>query len=91
MKLSHQIIFVDGDLHFSNVMSVYRNSLPLIEQCSDLAFDFSDLRSSDSSGLGLMLEWMKLAKQQKKSVRFLHIPPYIQALAKAAGLDAVFT
>lgn len=91
MKLSNQIIFVEGDLHFSNVLSVYRKSLALIKQCSALTFDFSDLRSSDSSGLALIIEWIKFANSQQKSIRFLHVPPYIQVLAKAAALDVILT
>lgn len=89
MKLSNQIIFVDGELNFNNVMSVYAKSLSLIAQCSELAFDFSDLRSSDSSGLALIIEWVKLAKSRQKPIRFLHLPPYLQALATAASLDGL--
>lgn len=82
--------FVAGDLHFSNVMPLYEKSLQSILACPELVFDFSQLKSSDSSGLALIVEWIKLAKQQNKPIQFLHLSQDIMSIAKAAGLDSMF-
>lgn len=81
--------FLTGDLTFSNVMSVYEKSLPDLYKCLELRFDFSQLKSSDSSGLALIIEWIKFSKQQHRRIQFLHLSKDIMAIAKAAGIDAL--
>ena len=80
---------VSGDLNFSNVMSVYENSLNQLHHCRELRFDFSQLRSSDSSGLALIMEWIKFARQHQKAVHFSHLSQDLMSLAKVSGLDKI--
>ena len=82
--------FISGDLNFSNVMSVYNKSLQASQQASELVFDFSELKSSDSAGLALIIEWIKLSKKINKPVRFIHLSQDIMLIAKAAGIDGMF-
>lgn len=78
---------VSGELGFSNVMSLYEQSLPQLERCAELNFDFSQVKSSDSSGLALIIEWMRFAKQHQRPIHFTHVSNEIMSIAKAAGLD----
>jgi phospholipid transport system transporter-binding protein len=93
MQKTADIIFqnnkflISGDLDFSNVMLVYAKSLPQLEASSAWEFDFSSLKSSDSSGLALIIEWLKLAKRSNKSIQFTHLSPDLISIAKAAGID----
>jgi len=93
MKKYADIIFQDnkfaitGDLDFFNVMSVYEKSLAQLHKEKSWHFDFSGLKSCDSSGIALMIEWIKLAKKQSKSIEFSHLSPEILSTAKAAQLD----
>jgi phospholipid transport system transporter-binding protein len=82
--------FISGDLHFSNVMSLYQKSAQQLPACPELVFDFSQLTSSDSAGLALIVEWIKLAKCLNKPIRFAHLSEEIMSLAKAAGIDGMF-
>lgn len=81
---------IRGDLNFRNIMSVYNQSLPQLQQCPELIFDFSQLKSSDSSGLALIMEWIKLCKRMKKPVKFINLPEEMVSIAKAAGMDELF-
>jgi len=81
---------ISGDLNFNNVMSVYQKSLQQTEKSSELIFDFSQLHSTDSAGLALMVEWIKLSKQLNKPIHFHHLSEDIMSLAKAAGVDGMF-
>lgn len=83
--------FISGELSFFNVMSVYQKSLSYLPQCAELRFDFSELKSSDSGGLALIMEWIKFAKRQEKPIYFTHLSKDILSLAKAAGLDTLIT
>ena len=78
-----------GELDFSNVMAVYRKSLLQLANCPEFNFDFSQLKSSDSSGLALVIEWIKLAKQKNKRVRIRHLSQDLLSIARVAGLDKI--
>lgn len=90
ITIQNNQFLISGDLSFSNVMSVYRKSLLQSQQCPELTFDFSQLKSSDSAGLALIIEWIKLARQLNKPVRFTHLSADIMSIAKAAGIDGMF-
>jgi len=47
-------------------MSVYEKSLAQLHKEKSWHFDFSGLKSCDSSGIALMIEWIKLAKKTKQ-------------------------
>jgi len=85
-KQDHAFL-VTGDINVTNVMSVYRKSLACLRQCPEWQFDFSQLQSTDSSGLALIIEWIKYAKQCRKPIRFTALPQELLSIAKAAGLD----
>lgn len=78
---------LSGELDFANVMSVYQKSLRNLSDCANLTFDFSELKSSDSSGLALIIEWVKLAKQQRKPIHFKNLSKDLLSIASAAGLS----
>ena len=79
--------FVKGDLTFTNVMALYEKSLLDLMHCPQLRFDFSQLHSSDSAGLALVIEWMKLAEQSHKKIQFDNVSDDLMSIAKAAGLN----
>lgn len=89
IKANQTHLCVEGDLTLANVMDVYEASLPLINQGQCYAFDFSAVHSSDSSGVALMIAWMRLAASQGKTPAFHHIPEKLMAIAKAASLDTL--
>ena len=80
---------VAGELNFFNVMSVYEKSLPQLKKCSELLFDFSQVQSSDSAGLALIIEWIKYSKKSHKPIQFIHLSNAIVSIAKAAGIDSL--
>jgi phospholipid transport system transporter-binding protein len=80
---------LSGELDFFNVMSVYQKSLQPLNKSQEWIFDFSQLKSSDSAGLALIIEWIKLAKEASKPVQFKYLSEDILSLAKAAGVDVM--
>lgn len=79
--------FLVGDLDYSNVMSLYAKSFGLLNKIPELQFDFSQLKSSDSSGLALLIEWLKFAKRFNKPIRFNYLSQEMISIAKAAGIE----
>jgi len=86
IELRNTTCFISGDLDFNNVMIIYEKSLDLILNCPELIFDLSALRSSNSAGLALLVEWIKLSEQRNKSITFKHLSKHLVSLAKAAGI-----
>lgn len=93
MQKLADIIFQDnqfrlsGDLCFANVMTIYRKSLTNLSNCHALDFDFSQVKSSDSAGLALVLEWWNYAKLHNKTIQFSCLSADLMSIAKAAGVD----
>lgn len=80
--------YLIGDLDFSNVMSVFQKSLALFENHSALVLNFSELTSSNSAGLALLMEWAQYARKQDKTLEYRHFPSRLQSIAEAAGVDS---
>lgn len=80
---------ITGDIDFTNVMSLYAESLRLISDKPCYAFDFSAVTSSNSAGLALIIEWLRLARLHKTKAQFSNIPHNLLSIAKAAGLDTL--
>jgi phospholipid transport system transporter-binding protein len=82
---------LSGSLNFSNVMSIYNKSLSAVANCHELIFDFSAVISSDSSGIALIVEWIRLAKMTNKKITFRHVSKDLMSIAKASSLDKLFS
>lgn len=82
-------IIISGDLCFDNVMPVFVKSLAIIEKCTELHFDFAELHTSDSSGLALIIEWIKIANDEDKPILFVNLSSDLQSLIEAAGLEEI--
>lgn len=90
IRIEGPTLHLSGDLDFSNVMSLYQQSIKLFS--SDIPviqIDFSGLASANSVALALMINWMRLAKKSAKSIQLKSISQELMSLAKAAGLDKV--
>lgn len=78
---------VSGQLNFSNVMLLLAESKKHIKNVDVLIFDFSQVTASDSAGLALIIEWVKLAKMYRKQIKLQHISGELMSLARASSLD----
>ena len=89
LSYQHNTFVVSGDLDFKNVLSLHQQLLEKSGQAPDLIFDFSRVTTSDSSGLALVIEWIRLANQTNKKIAFKGLSNGLLELAQVSGLDAV--
>ncbi len=87
--LDQEHITLKGDLTFA---SINKKTVQVIDfghsHCGhNINIDLSEINSSDSAGLALMIEWIKLSKQHNTEINFNHIPDQLLALAKLSGLE----
>jgi phospholipid transport system transporter-binding protein len=79
--------FITGDLNFSTVETLWKESLPLLAPLCEIKFDFSKVTSVNSAGITLLIEWLKYAKREKKAISFANIPASMMSLAALSGID----
>ena len=61
-----EAMIVTGELNFTTVVRLWKDSLPKLATYSSLHFDLAKVTASDSGGVALILEWVKYAKKQNK-------------------------
>ncbi|MDH5256652.1 MAG: STAS domain-containing protein [Gammaproteobacteria bacterium] len=84
-------VFISGDITYQTVAHALNVNIFPGEQPSDnqLNVDFSGVGHADSSGLALMLHWLREARARKLDLHFFHIPAKLFALAEMSNLDEV--
>ena len=68
--------------HARGLLDAGRSALQPGEQ----VFDFSEVIEADSSALAVMLGWLRAASLSGATVKFVHIPAGVVALAELYGL-----
>jgi len=80
-------VSISGEITFFTVNDVL--SVDIFAGCSDVKINFSGVTHSDSSGLALMVHWLRAAKEREVSLTFEAIPEKLKALAMVSSLDDV--
>ncbi|HSW69345.1 MAG TPA: STAS domain-containing protein [Gammaproteobacteria bacterium] len=80
-------LVISGDLNFLTVPMLWKNSLPLLAALPELNFDLKNIRSSNSAGAALLVEWMKYAESSKKKISFNDIPAQLNSIIEALHLN----
>jgi phospholipid transport system transporter-binding protein len=76
-----------GELSFTTVMDLSRRSAPLLWQDESVTLDLAGVTRTDSAGLALLIEWLRMAHRNGKAIWFRNIPPQMMAVAAVVGLD----
>ena len=76
-----------GALTFETVPEILRVSSTLFTEFKQLEIDLADVSQGDSTGVALLLAWIRQARAQKKSIVFMHIPSQLLMIAKVSNLD----
>jgi phospholipid transport system transporter-binding protein len=84
-------ISLTGFLIFDTVLPIYQSGLGYLATYSfpELEIDLSQVEKSDSSGLSLLLGWMRAAKQKKINLHFTNVPRYLLDVARVCGIDNI--
>ncbi|MBS0359144.1 MAG: STAS domain-containing protein [Proteobacteria bacterium] len=80
-------VSVSGALTFETVAALWKKGQAVLPKKENLTFNLEAVSRSDSAGLGLLIEWLSLAKHQKQQFRFTHVPEQLKAIARVSGLE----
>ncbi|MDQ2993914.1 MAG: STAS domain-containing protein [Pseudomonadota bacterium] len=77
---------VTGALTFASVPEWRRQGRRFIAQDAAPQFDFAEVQQSDSSGVALLLAWLRDAKAAEKNVLFINLPQQLLDVASVCGV-----
>lgn len=83
----HNLFQVAGELTFATVNALLEQAPVLFDSHHKLNIDLAEVTRSDSAGLALLIDWMRLAKTTNKEIMFYNIPAQMLAIANASGVD----
>jgi phospholipid transport system transporter-binding protein len=78
---------IHGELTFASINEKFIESPPFLRGGKEIVLDFSHVTTTDSAGLALMIEWIKLSRHQHAKLSFRNVPKQLLNLAKLSGLD----
>ncbi len=87
IKFENNRLMLSGDLDFVSVMPIWEASLTILPNVTEWVFDLSEIKSVKSAGIALLVEWLRLAKQQNKVVHFQNVPVQLVSIAKACNFS----
>ncbi len=80
---------VEGVLDFTTVARLAAQGERMFARGGRLEIDLQGVRSANSAGIALLLEWLDLARRRGVSLRFRNIPESLVSLAGLANLSGL--
>jgi phospholipid transport system transporter-binding protein len=84
-------IAVRGALTFETACRAHEAGLRAIEAATapEIEVECAQVDEIDSAGLAVMLDWLAVAREQNRSVRFIHVPDTLLAVARISEIEAL--
>ena len=81
---------VVGSLEFATVARLLPRGTAAIEGGHAAVIDLAGVTDSDSSGLALLIEWLSVAKEARRSLHYENMPAQLQQLAGLSEVEGLF-
>lgn len=81
------LFIIDGDLTFAGIDKKTVKSFEFLKSAKQVTIDLERVSCTDSAGLALMIEWIKVARQHNGQLSFKNIPVQLRNLAKLSGFE----
>jgi phospholipid transport system transporter-binding protein len=78
---------VSGVLDATTATDVLEQSQSRFTQAPNVEVDLGGVGESDSAGLALLIEWLRMARQSGKQIHFANVPAQIEALARISEVE----
>lgn len=82
---------VTGNLGFETVKALLAASRQQFAGVAQIEVDLSGVTHSDSAGLALLIEWLRLARGASKSIRYTGISEQLRALARISEVEELLS
>lgn len=78
---------VSGPMTFETITGLLQQSATQLGGSERIEVDLAHVAESDSAGLALLIEWMRLARQRNTSIAYTNVPRQLAALARISEVD----
>ncbi len=78
--LTGELTFATASLALKTTAGLFKNG------DATLCFDLADIERSDSAGMALLIEWLRLAERAGTPLRYTHLPENLRAMARVSGV-----
>ncbi len=78
---------LSGVLDGATVGELLKQSRSRFANATQLEIDLSGVSESDSAGLALLIEWVRLSQQSGLPIRYGNVPEQISALARISEVE----
>lgn len=90
IQLKEGIIRVSGDLNAVSVPKLLDATADLFRQSGQqVRIDLAKVTRADSSGLALLIDWMRTARRQHQQLSFRRLPAQLLDMARVSGIEAL--
>ena len=81
---------VRGEMTFATAVSGLKQAAALLaENHRVMRFDLAGIDRADSSGVGLLIEWLRMARSCGCHLDFSNIPPALRAMIRVGGVEGI--
>lgn len=80
---------LSGELSFASVQDVMADANKQFADADELNIDLHHVSRSDSTGIAILIEWMRFAQQTGKQIYFYNVPQQMLSLASACGMEQI--
>ncbi len=81
---------IEGDLTFSTIDKNTAKIMDKLLTPHDITVNLKQVEATDSAGLALIIEWLKIARSRNIELVFINVPKQLQALALLSGFEHLF-
>lgn len=78
---------VSGVLDATTATEILEQSESTFAAAPQIEVDLGGVGESDSAGLALLIEWMRMARQSGRQIHFANVPAQIEALARISEVE----
>jgi phospholipid transport system transporter-binding protein len=89
ISIVDQQAVVNGVIDFDTVLTLRTMGEKYIDEQQSVVFDFNQVSRANSAGLTLLLVWLRRARQQQKTIRFVHVPASLKTVAHVCDATAI--
>ena len=91
LTLQDTRLLFGGVVHFDNAEKTCNEGLKLLKTAPKaITIDMSQLQSSSSVVVAILVSWLRAASQYQQTLRFCHMPQKLRAIISVSGLTDVF-
>ena len=85
------LITVKGPVTFVTAGTLLASGKALFTGQAAVTVNLHEVTNVDSAGLALLLEWLRQARAERRTVTFQGIPDKLFAIARLSGVEALLT